>query len=86
MKNFEEESGIANNPSSIEEDNVPANPPENVKSAEEKHDAEITRLFDDARDKLEKVAQMPESRKSRLLWIWQKALRERLQPNPYAWK
>lgn len=54
MKNFEKPC-VANNSSPIEEDNVPANPVENVKSAEEKHDAEVTRLFEDARDKLEKV-------------------------------
>jgi hypothetical protein len=55
MSNIANEHLNINIPYPIEEEEVFANPPENEMSAEKGHDAEITSLFEVARDKLAKV-------------------------------
>ncbi len=56
MRNYEDEPWANDfTPTTDNDDDVFANPVEHKMGAEEGHDAEVTRLFVDARDKLEKV-------------------------------
>ena len=55
MRDFEDEPGNANDPQLIEDEDHFANPNENPMGVEGGQDEEISRLFEDARDKLEKI-------------------------------
>ncbi len=55
MRDFEDEPWDANDPQLIENEDHFSNPNENPMGVEGGQDEDISRLFEDARDKLEKV-------------------------------
>ena len=85
MTDLEYENGITNNSSANDKENTFAKPTATTES-EENHDAEITRLFDDARDDLEMVDANARKQKRQIVVIWQEALRERLLQTQYLWR
>jgi hypothetical protein len=64
LKNLGDESWDANNPPTVEQEETVANP---TTESEENHDAEVTRLFEDARDKLESIEASSKKQKRQIV-------------------